>query len=201
MLTTIKREIAEEVIKEAQVVVSTCIAAADETIREVQFNTVLIDEASQATEPTSLVPISKGCRHLIMVGDPAQLRPTVKGTESTEGGLHYSLFERMQSLGCSPVMLNTQYRMHPSIAEFPSDAFYGGRLLSETERTPNPLGFAWPNDERPVAFVNVEGEEFTTASGTSKGNQQEAEVVVQVRMMLLLVLLLTLLRLCSWCCS
>lgn len=45
-------------------------------------------------------------------------------------------------------MLTTQYRMHPLIAEWPSKAFYGGRLVSGVsvkERIPPP-GIPWrPN--------------------------------------------------------
>ena len=55
------------------------------------------------------------------------------------------LFSRMVACGVPPFMLDTQYRMHPSIAMFPSDLFYGGKLLngvSAPERRPL-AGFPW----------------------------------------------------------
>ena len=43
-------------------------------------------------------------------------------------------------------MLDTQYRMHPALAEFPSDFCYGGRLKSGVgaEARPALKGFQWP---------------------------------------------------------
>lgn len=44
------------------------------------------------------------------------------------GGLGVSLFERLLDAGVPARLLDTQYRMHPAIAAFPSRNFYGGRL-------------------------------------------------------------------------
>lgn len=72
-------------------------------------------------------------------------------------------------------MLDTQYRMHPGIAMFPSDLFYGGKLLngvSAPERRPL-AGFPWPRMEFPVAFVPVH-QGFEMDDGQSKYNEAEA---------------------------
>ena len=54
-------------------------------------------------------------------------------------------------------MLDTQYRMHPAIAQLPSDLVYAGRLMSGVEPAarPPPAGFDWPRREWPVALVPV----------------------------------------------
>lgn len=39
----------------------------------IRFSTVLIDEATQATEAAALVPIIRGCQQLILVGDQNQV--------------------------------------------------------------------------------------------------------------------------------
>lgn len=39
------------------------------------------------------------------------------------------MFERLVKLGCKSHLLNTQYRMHPSISLFPSREFYGRQIL------------------------------------------------------------------------
>jgi regulator of nonsense transcripts 1 len=43
-------------------------------------------------------------------------------------GLAVSLFEKLMAAGLQPHLLQTQYRMHPHIAHFPSTTFYDGRL-------------------------------------------------------------------------
>lgn len=47
----------------------------------------------------------------------------------------------------SHVMLNVQYRMHPTIASFPSDKFYEGQLKNGIDCADRPLiaGFEWPS--------------------------------------------------------
>ena len=43
-----------------QVVAATCTGCGDPRLREFAFRMVVIDEASQATEPSTLVPLVKG---------------------------------------------------------------------------------------------------------------------------------------------
>jgi len=135
---------------------------------------VLVDEATQATEPAVLVPLMRGCRQLVLVGDHCQLPPTVLSTRAEEEGHGVPLFSRMVACGVPPFMLDTQYRMHPCIAMFPSDLFYGGLLrngVTSPERRPL-AGFPWPREEFPVAFVPVKGDEMD--DGVSKYNEAEA---------------------------
>ncbi|KAG5187589.1 AAA domain-containing protein, partial [Tribonema minus] len=154
----------------ADVVVCSCIgaggeqlAAASEQCEEtgaaagLTFSTVLIDEATQATEPASLVPLTRGCEQLILVGDQNQLPPTILSRGAAAGGLATSLFARLMLAGVAPVVLARQYRMHPRIAAFPGARFYGGRLASAPRAVdrPTPRGFPWPNAAVPVAFVAV----------------------------------------------
>jgi senataxin len=46
-----------------------------------------------------------------------------------------SLFERFTQLGAQALLLSVQYRMHPDIRAFPSDAFYQGRLIDSASVT------------------------------------------------------------------
>ena len=94
-----------------------------------------------------------------------------------------SLFERAAKAGVRVHMLDTQYRSHPAISQFPAAYFYRGELkdaptLSSLSR-PLPPGFAWPKPQWPVAFLSVEdGQE--NAVGTSYVNHAEALVVAEV---------------------
>ena len=132
-------------LKSAQIICCTCIGSGADILDNMIFERVLVDEATQATEPAVLVPLTRLCRQLVLVGDHCQLPPTVLSTRAEEEGLAVPLFSRMVACGVPPFMLDTQYRMHPSIAMFPSDLFYGGKLLngvSPPERRPL-AGFPW----------------------------------------------------------
>jgi len=45
------------------------VSAFDQRLKSMKFKQVLIDEATQATEPETLIPILKGAKHIILVGD------------------------------------------------------------------------------------------------------------------------------------
>lgn len=67
--------------------------------KNMRFPLVIIDEGSQCTEPETLVPLTKGCRHVIIVGDHRQLPPTVMNKQAANEGLALSLFERLINAG------------------------------------------------------------------------------------------------------
>jgi senataxin len=63
------------------------------------------------------------------VGDPRQLPATILSPIAERARLGQSLFERLERAGHEVVMLQTQYRMHPAIRQFPADRFYNGMLV------------------------------------------------------------------------
>ena len=96
------------------------------------FDLVIVDEAAQATELATLIPLRwlRPGGVAVLVGDPKQLAPTVLAkSRAVERCLSRSLFERMQRCGAHSFLLSVQYRMHPSIRAFPSNRFYGSRLV------------------------------------------------------------------------
>ena len=68
-----------------------------------------------------------GCR-VVLVGDPQQLPATVLSRQAQLANMERSMFERFQRAGCPVTMLSVQYRMHPSIRQFPSQHFYNNQL-------------------------------------------------------------------------
>ncbi|XP_014674223.1 PREDICTED: probable helicase senataxin isoform X2 [Priapulus caudatus] len=93
------------------------------------------NKATQCTELDCLIPLQFGISKLVLVGDPEQLPATVLSQKALELGYDRSLFSRFYNYfrfsfpeNSPMVMLDTQYRMHPAIAEFPSDHIYGGKL-------------------------------------------------------------------------
>jgi hypothetical protein len=116
------------IITGAQVVCATLSTSGRKMIRENWFQTVIIDEAAQAVEISTIIPLTDRTRRVVMVGDPNQLPATVLSKEAKNLQYEQSLFSRMMKNGFPTRMLTTQYRMHPDIREFPSEHFYEGRL-------------------------------------------------------------------------
>ena len=96
------------------IVGATLISSTFECLDNFEFPIVILDEACQQTEPSSLLALARfGARKLIMVGDPKQLKPTIDcggADASHDQGLEQTLFHRLQLCGVPSVMLRTQYR-------------------------------------------------------------------------------------------
>jgi hypothetical protein len=145
----------KRILSNADVVCCTCSSAASEILDGLHFMTCIVDEASQATEPSVLNAVTRCSRHVVLIGDHLQLPPTVICREAELGGLAVSMFERLALCKVPVIMLNIQYRMHPMIAAWPSCQFYHGNLLSgvSSDMRPPARGFIWPQPDIPVAFV------------------------------------------------
>jgi len=145
------------------------------------FDALIIDEATQARELDVLIALQQCAKVCIMVGDHKQLRPTINSVVAEKRGMGISLFEQLVNAGQKPLLLDTQYRMHPHISEMPNFLFYNRALkdgIAEEERIPPP-GFSWPSSSRPVALVPVTGEERTHGKSKSIYNRKEAEAVLR----------------------
>eukprot|EP00916_Digyalum_oweni_P013463 GHVL01022106.1.p1 GENE.GHVL01022106.1~~GHVL01022106.1.p1 ORF type:complete len:641 (+),score=91.92 GHVL01022106.1:810-2732(+) len=168
-------------IDAADVVVGTCIGIASDLLTDLTFERVIIDEATQSTEPAALAALSKKSKQIVLIGDHQQLPPTVISETATRKGLSISLFERLNNLNYPKFILQYQYRMHPQINAFPSYYFYDNKvfdMVSPLSR-PLPLGFNWPNPMIPVSLVNVMGRGEKTA-GPSFSNICEVNEVYQI---------------------
>ena len=178
----IERQMRDDILDRAQVLCCTCIGVGHQLLDGRKFTRVLLDEATQATEPSSLVPLVRGARQIVLVGDHRQLPPTVISRRAENGGLRRSLFERLAAMGIEPMLLDTQYRMHPAISDFPNRIFYEGRLvdgITAADR-PNPAGLLWNDWEVPMAFLPVNGDELLSPDGASKENPAEAGWVAKI---------------------
>ncbi|KAL2630305.1 hypothetical protein R1flu_014991 [Riccia fluitans] len=179
----LEKQVVKAILDRADVVCSTCVGAGDMVLDGRKFEACVIDEASQATEPATLIPVLRsGAETIVLVGDPAQLPPTVISNDAIEAGLTRTLFERLQDCGVQPFLLDTQYRMHPVLAAWPSATFYNNRLKSNVQPSERliPKGLQWPNKEKPLVFIECAGLEETTALGNSWFNRAEALQVVKV---------------------
>ncbi|MGD1847199.1 MAG: AAA domain-containing protein [Salibacteraceae bacterium] len=117
----------QQVLDQGQLVCCTLVGAASRYLRKRAFDTLVIDEAGQALEPATLIPILKA-RKVILAGDPLQLPPTLLSAEAQRQGFNQTLLERLQKRLPKVSLLNTQYRMEAAIMEFSNLQFYKGAL-------------------------------------------------------------------------
>ncbi|KAJ0976868.1 hypothetical protein J5N97_012342 [Dioscorea zingiberensis] len=143
------------------------------------FDVVIIDEAAQAVEPATLVPLAHGCRQVFLVGDPVQLPATVISSTAERFGYGTSLFKRFQGAGFPVQMLKTQYRMHPEICIFPSNEFYDGSLENGTlvERQTRRLWHAY-RCFGPFCFFDIDGTESQPSGSGSWVNEEEVDFII-----------------------
>ena len=182
-MNKLKKKAEQVVLNQAQVICCTCIGAGDLRILDRNFSSVLIDEATQATEPETLISLLKGSSQVIMVGDHKQLGPVVVDKSCCNANFDRSMFERLIEGGIKPIRLQIQYRMHPSISAFPSNKFYEGSMkngVTVSERTCTKIRFIWPNPSVPMIFVSSFGFDECVAKGNSYFNRDEAVAVEKI---------------------
>ena len=199
------------IIHRARVVVSTITSMNSHLslLRMKQFSLAVIDEASQILEPHLVGILSAhnegipAIRKMVMIGDHKQLPAVVQQTQEVSEvespllrAIHLtdcrlSLFERLLKAYRKDYhrdneysyMLRKQGRMHPDIARFPNEAFYGGMLqavplehqkeqLPQETKDSNPI--ARMLQTRRIAFIAAEA---PAHSPSDKVNQREADII------------------------
>lgn len=148
-------KIVNEIIEDSDVIVSTNSSAFLESIAHVKFDVAVIDEASQTTIPSVLIPIAKAHR-FILAGDHKQLPPTILSQKACE--LEETLFESLIRLYPHKAqLLNVQYRMNETLMSFPNSEFYGGKLGTDSSVKDIDLGDIAKCDEDVLTFVDTSG--------------------------------------------
>ena len=187
-----EEEIAKDVVENADVVLST---NSTSFLLEGEFDIAVIDEATQATIPSVLIPIAKAKR-FVLAGDHRQLPPTILSEDAKE--LEITLYERlMERFPQNSKMLEVQYRMNEILMEFPNREFYGGRLKADKSvkrisladlgvREPN-FGRPWDEilkPDEPLVFVDTSNcpskWERQRRGSFSRENPLEAKIVCEI---------------------
>ncbi|ALC43374.1 CG7504 [Drosophila busckii] len=150
------------------------------------FDVCIVDEATQCTEPWTLLPLCFGVRGLVLVGDTQQLPATVLSQKAIDYGLAKSMFDRIQcnlrqyldkpgvhkTVHTKLFKLSTQYRMHPEICRWPNSYFYEDQLVNadSTKRHLAPI--------LPYCVINLSYTSETSNEQTrSISNDEEARFV------------------------
>ena len=182
-----RKEIFIRVMREAEVVIGTPTGIQDKSIRDKVFDLLIIDEATQATEPMCWIPMASA-KKVIMAGDHFQLPPTVRSKEAEQQGLGITLFERYHELFGpeSKQLLELQYRMNEAIMGFSSREFYDNLLVAHESVAKQTLAgltgvTRTPETEEPLIFIDTAGkgfEEKLEEGSESRYNPEEAELVL-----------------------
>ncbi|KAK9062132.1 hypothetical protein SSX86_019318 [Deinandra increscens subsp. villosa] len=144
---------------------------------------LVIDEAAQLKECESVIPLQlNGLRHVILVGDERQLPAMVQSKICEEAEFGRSLFERLVLLGHKKHLLNVQYRMHPSISQFPNTEFYDKSILdgANVKSKAHEKRFLEGNMYGSYSFINVTSAKEELDSSRSTKNVTEVAVVNEI---------------------
>ena len=139
-LDNIRDEVRLRCLNEADIIglTTTGLARNLNMLQRLQSKVVLCEEAGEVLESHLLTAFLPSIEHAILIGDHLQLRPQVQNyelsRENRRGGDKYSLdvslFERLvetesaMGSGLPFSTLETQRRMHPSIAQLVRDTLY-----------------------------------------------------------------------------
>ncbi|KAG3192601.1 hypothetical protein PC128_g10464 [Phytophthora cactorum] len=184
-VTAIRAKMTETILSKASIIACTLSKAGSGDFSELKhgFDALIIDEAAQAVELSTLVPIRERVARVVLVGDPKQLPATVKSVVAAKARYDRSLFERIAESGVAPSMLRVQYRMHPFLRDFPSKRFYGGMLTdgpSVMERVQKVCPGVYARTSfQPFLLYDVENSREEDMNG-SKYNRVEAAFCVSL---------------------
>ncbi|HRY30177.1 MAG TPA: AAA domain-containing protein [Elusimicrobiota bacterium] len=183
-----ERGLEKGILQNAQVVLATHGGLGKSMLRE-KFDVAVLDEASQATEPLSWIPISLADK-VVFAGDPLQLPPTIYSPEAARGGLKTTLMERLsESLPqAMRTLLRVQYRMNKTIMGFSSERFYEGKLEAD-ESVRDHLAVHLPGvlenelTRGPLVYVDTAGTGFSEVWNElldSRENEGEAALALRL---------------------
>ena len=188
-----EKKCVDEVIGSAKIHLATLHVAGGRELAGRHWDVVIIDEASQALEAQTWIPLLSATK-VILAGDHLQLPPTVKYAEKGKvSPLETTMFDRMIALyGTSNMrMLTVQYRMNSEINDFPSKTLYQGKLVAAptvANRRLMDLPYIEEseNTSQAVVFIDTQGGDFPESTpeadessllGESKRNEREARIV------------------------
>lgn len=189
-------ELEDALFAQVKVIGATCISSeTDRNFKKLEYDVAIVDESGQITLHDVIVPMAKA-RKVILIGDHLQLPPVSDSDlirrmeederfQQEEGLDRYysvSLFEELfeRAPEANKVMLDTQFRMHSSIARYISDQFYHGTYqtgcLDEYRVLPLRGG------EAPIRFLDTIGlpdkGETMAEGGEGVYNDCEARILV-----------------------
>ena len=180
----IENRMIKDIVDSSDVILATNSSSALEAIARVKFDVAVIDEASQATIPSVLIPIAKAHR-FILAGDHKQLPPTIISDRA--GALSKTLFEELIRIyPFKSQLLNIQYRMNSLLMKFPNEEFYNNGLKSDSSVDDIKIRDILDShqDEEALLFIDTsdiaDNRERHLKDSKSIVNEIEAEIAIRI---------------------
>lgn len=178
-------------LKGAQVVGGTCVGLASiKGNLQVQYDLCIIDEASKATPPEILIPLTRSKRWIV-VGDPKQLPPFFEQIGDkllqrySESEIKGTVLDRLvQSQNGLPEqcqrILKNQYRMITPIGNLISNCFYGGKLHSPIAKHELVLSPSFSHTVTWYSTVNSNERSERKTKGSTFENPVEGVIILNM---------------------
>jgi len=196
-LTALQRELRDlweeaeaKSVRQADITGATLVRSQLGGLGQVEFDTVIIDEASQISTPMGLLAMATA-KKWVVVGDHKQLLPVLKSvnTDSGRPPAGSSIFNLLRDRFGEDTWLRTHYRSVAPIIGFARDEVYDSNIeLADTDdrtvKTPSHLRsdqmFVDQILNEPLAMVATSEEQGWRQRYGSPFNKQEAHVCVQL---------------------
>lgn len=167
----LESRIEDEVIDGATAITSTLIGISTNLTKDILFDTVIIDEASQALEAECWNAMLLA-KHVILIGDHKQLPPVVKSPQAKKLDMETTLLDRFTPSLHHSSLLDVQYRMHEDLLAWSNNTMYDGRLKSH----PSVAQQSITDEISPAVYLDTAGCGFDEAEHErtrSKRNEGE----------------------------
>ena len=183
-------EIEKEILQNSDVILATNSTVARRSLSNINFHIAIIDEASQATVPSILIPINKA-EKFILIGDHKQLPPVILNNDCEY--LKTSLFEELiEKYPQQSKELLIQYRMNEILMAFPNRKFYENKLKCGQKSKNYYLNCGTLekyDSSSPLIFIDTSehrnNKESQLNSSDSYINNLEAEIALEISQMYL----------------
>jgi superfamily I DNA and/or RNA helicase len=175
-VNSLEQRLIDMILDDAQVIACTLVGAAHPVLDQRKFRTAIVDEAAQALEPATWIPITKASK-IVLTGDPFQLPPTVKSNEAAKKGFNITMIEKCLKRIQQVNLLNIQYRMNEVIMGFSNRQFYNNELMAAPGVKERRLDI---DMNAPVIFIDTAGcgfDEKVHHAYQSKYNPEEFQVL------------------------
>lgn len=177
-------------IENADITGATIIRSQLGGLAQVQFDTVIIDEASQIPVPLGLLGMINA-KKWVVVGDHHQLQPVLKTLSTSDGSPpdDASIFSFLRNRYDIDQWLEYHYRSHADIIGFSQEHIYDGNITIDDSC---PSGLEWtPTDDPdskveaicdgpPITFVDVAGEQSWRKRFSGSVNTAEVDVIADL---------------------
>lgn len=180
-INCLKRNIVLEIINSSNLIASTIISSCHPFLNNIEFDVVIIDEATQVASFMSLLPLLK-CKKFILVGDDKQIQPIEEEDISKE--MNLSIFNKLlHNYPKAQTFLPIQYRMNKAIVRISNEIFYEGKLRTSEKAAERILNLKegkhfFLNPKIPIIFIDTsKAEYYEDEVGIGSANTKEAEYV------------------------